>query len=254
MNNRFLFKLIFLFFFAAVAGILPEHKVGADEAILYVGKFSQSAKTGKLPAGWEPLYFKNIEHHTVYEPVEDKGIPVIRAHSNASSSGLIRKIEIDPHEYPVISWRWKITNIYEKGDVTKKQGDDYPARIYVTFAYDPSNVGFFEKAKFKTAKLLYGEYPPVAAINYIWASKAEKGAVIPNPYTKRAMMIVVESGDAQKDTWVNSKRNILEDYRKAFGEDPPRISGVAIMTDSDNTEESATTYYGDIIFEKNQTP
>jgi hypothetical protein len=28
------------------------------------------------------------------------------------------------------------------------------------------------------------------------------------------------------------------------------VSGVAIMTDTDNTRESATAFYGDIIFKK----
>jgi hypothetical protein len=63
-------------------------------------------------------------------------------------------------------------------------------------------------------------------------------------------MIVVESGPARLNRWVQEKRNILEDYRKAFGNPPPLISGVAVMTDSDNTGESATAHYGDIIFMK----
>ena len=50
------------------------------------------------------------------------------------------------------------------------------------------------------------------------------------------------------DTWIDEKRNIAEDFQKAFGQKPPLISSVAIMTDTDNTKESATAYYGDIIF------
>ena len=63
-------------------------------------------------------------------------------------------------------------------------------------------------------------------------------------------MIVVESGEAKLNQWVNEERNIYEDYKKAFGEEPPMISGFAIMTDTDNTGESATAYYGDIVFKK----
>ena len=63
-------------------------------------------------------------------------------------------------------------------------------------------------------------------------------------------MIVVESGPEKVNQWVNEERNVLEDYRKAFGEDPPLVSGVALMTDTDNTGESATAYYGDISFRK----
>jgi hypothetical protein len=138
----------------------------------------------------------------------------------------------------------------KKADIYRKEGDDFPARIYITFEYDRSKLGFFERAKYEAIKLLYGEYPPLAAINYIWESKAPKGLVVPNTYTDRVKMIVVESGPELLDQWVAEERNVREDYRQAFGEDAPMISGVAIMTDTDNTGESATAYYGDIVFKR----
>lgn len=113
-----------------------------------------------------------------------------------------------------------------------------------------ANLGFFEKTKFEMIKLLYGQYPPIGAINYIWESKAPKGTMIPNPYTDRVIMIVVESGGEKLNQWVSEERNLYEDYKNAFDKEPPMISGVAIMTDTDNTGESATAYYGDIIFKK----
>ncbi len=220
-------------------------------ATIPVGHFSQLKDTSELPAAnWEPLHFKDISAHTIYSVVLDDGVSVIKAESTASSSGLTRQITIDPAEYPVLSWSWKVTNIYQAGDVKVKAGDDYPARIYITFAYDPEKVSFWEKVKFNTIKLFYGQYPPINAINYIWANKAPQGLIVPNPYTDRVKMIVIESGEEHIDTWIFETRNIAEDYRTAFGEEPPRISGIAIMTDSDNTGENATAWYGDIIFLK----
>jgi hypothetical protein len=219
-----------------------------SDNILKVGKFSDVSLNEKIPSQWQPLTFKNIDKHTGYSLVKDNGKTVIRAESKASASGLIRKISIDPREYQWITWNWKISNIFEKGDVTQKKGDDYPARIYITFEYNPDKLSFFEKTKYKTARLLYGEYPPHAAINYIWESKAPRETMVPNPYTDRVKMIVVESGDEYAGVWREEKRNIYEDYKKAFDEEPPMISGVAIMTDSDNTGESAVAYYGDIYF------
>ena len=171
----------------------------------------------------------------------------MRAESDASASGLIRKIRIDPRKYPVIEWRWRAIGVYENGDVSRKDGDDYPARIYIAFEYDPDDVGFFERAKFKAIKMIHGEYPPIGAINYIWASNAPNGQIVPNAYTDRVKMIVVESGGENTGTWVAESRNVLEDYKTAFGADPPMIRGIAIMTDSDNTGESTVTYYGDIV-------
>jgi hypothetical protein len=74
--------------------------------------------------------------------------------------------------------------------------------------------------------------------------------MVPNPYTDRVIMIVIESGETRLDEWIIEERNVYEDYMKAFGENPPKISGVAIMTDTDNTKESAVAYFGDIVFKK----
>lgn len=216
---------------------------------LIVGKFSDLTADKKMPDGWEPLIFNKIKRHTMYNRFDDNGIPVIKAESHASASGLIRKIRIDPEKYPIFKWRWKVTNTYKKGDVTRKDGDDFPARIYIAFKYNPDDVGFFERAMFFAIKLFYGEYPPIAAINYIWANKAPVGTIAENPYTSRVKMIVVESGKKKLNLWMEEERNIYNDYISAFGKKPPLISGVGIMTDSDNTGESAISFYGDILFE-----
>ncbi len=221
-----------------------------SEAVIEVGKFS-AAKVGDTPPpGWKPLTFKKIERHTTYKLVKDDGKVVIKAIAKASASGLTREIKINPKEYPIVQWQWKVTNVLKKGNVKRKDGDDYPARIYITFEYDPSKLSLAEKAKYEAVKVLYGQYPPHGAINYIWENKAPLGTVVPNPYTDRVKMIVVESGEAKLNQWVNEERNLYEDYKKAFGEEPTLISGVAIMTDTDNTGESATAYYGDILFKK----
>jgi hypothetical protein len=224
-----------------------------QEAILEVGRFSGEPLENSLPTGWKRLTFKKIDRHTTYALIKDGDTVVVKAVAESSASGLVREIKIDPKEFPVVQWLWKVTNILKKGDVRRKEGDDYPARIYVTFEYDSSKLGFFEKAKYEAVRLLYGQYPPIGAINYIWESKLPQGMMIPNPYTNRVIMIVVESGETKLNQWVSEERNIYGDYKKAFGQEPPMISGVAIMTDTDNTDESATAYYGDIIFRKTKS-
>ena len=215
---------------------------------LDIGQFSAAKAGGPFPDSWEPLTFEKIEKHTQYSLVEDHGVVAVKAVSRGSASGLVRKVDIDPMRYPVIEWRWKVENILEKGDVTRKEGDDYPARLYITFKYDSSKVGFFERAKYEAMRLARGEYPPMGAITYIWDSKSPVGTTVPNPYTDRVMMIVLQSGSEKAGRWVGESRNLVEDYRKAFGGDPPRISGVALMTDTDNTQESAVAWFGDIVF------
>lgn len=221
---------------------------GEPSSVLEVGAFSTEKAGNSLPARWEPLHFRDIKIHTHYRLVEADGQVVVQAKADASASGLIRRISIDPKEYPIVQWRWKVSNVLQKGNVHRKDGDDYPARLYILFEYDPDRLGFFERLKYETAKLFYGAYPPLASINYIWASNAPEGLVVPNPYADRSMMVVVQSGEKNLNRWLTEERNIYEDYRRVFKDEPPMISGVAIMTDTDNTGESATAYYGDILF------
>lgn len=240
---------ILIVLLVAFFGISP-FVLAESSSVIEVGGFSTEKTTNSLPAHWEPFYFKNIKGHTNYQLAEEDGQVIVKAVADASASGLIRKITIDPKEYPIIQWRWKVANILEKANIYKKKGDDYPARIYITFEYDSARLGFLDKVKYKIVKMLYGEYPPLAAINYVWASKAPVGLAVPNAYTDRAMMMVVESGAKSLNKWIKEERDIDADYRIAFKEEPPMISGVAIMTDTDNTREFGTAYYGDILFRK----
>ena len=217
--------------------------------ILEIGKFSSETEGQKIPKDWEELNFEKISRHTQYKLVEDEGTIVVEAKSHASASGLVRKMKVDIQEYPIIQWRWKVSNVIQNSDVRRKDGDDYAARIYITFEYDPKKVGFLRKTKYKVGKLLLGDIP-ISAINYIWESKTPVGTIVDNAYTDFAKMIVVESGKEKVGQWVLEERNLYEDYIKAFNEDPPLINGIAIMTDTDNTGEIATAYYGNIIFKK----
>jgi hypothetical protein len=216
------------------------------------GLFSATRPGANLPDGWQPVTFSRIARHTHYSLVEEGGTVVVKAVSDRSASGLVRRISIDPAAYPVIQWRWKVNNVLHKGDVSSKDGDDYPARIYITFAFDPDKAGFLERLEYQAARLIRGPDVPYRAISYIWGSNSPAGTMIANAYTDRVMMFVVQGGGAKLHQWVTQRRNVYEDYRKAFGEQPTMITGVAIMTDTDNTRESAVAWYGDIVFRKKQ--
>jgi len=220
-----------------------------SDAVLEVGRFSAGTPGQAVSDGWTPLTFSNVKQHTRYELVNDGSLAVVKARSESSASGLIRKTRIDPREYPIMRWRWKVENILAKSDILRKDGDDYPVRVYVTFEYDPARTSLFRLAKYQAARLIYGDIP-IAALVYVWDSRAPAGLFVDNAYTDFAKMVVVRSGPDAVGTWVEEERNVYDDYMKAFGEAPPMIKGVAIMTDTDDTKESATAYYGDIVFKK----
>ncbi len=238
----------------AVYRLIASAVEAGNDAVIQVGEFS-SAKSGQpIPKAWQPLTFKDIQRHTRYTLVDDNGTAVVLAEADGSASGLIQELEADPGKYPVVQWRWKVPHVLEKGDVHRKSGDDYPARLYITFALESDKLGFLDKLKYRAVKLVYGRYPPSKSINYIWANKAPKGTMVPNPYTDKAMMFVVESGVEKAGRWVQEERHIYHDFKLAFGMEPPLISGVAIMTDADDTGESAKAYYGDILLKSAGRP
>lgn len=215
---------------------------------LRVGNFSAADIRAEVPKGWEPLTFKRIDSRTKYALARKDGTTVVKATSNGGAAGLIHRQAISPEQYPVIEWRWNVERVLPKDDEQSKSGDDYPARLYITFDYDEDDLGFFDRMKLKGMKALGYDNIPLRALSYVWASHSPVGEVYDNPYTDWVQMLPVESGEKKAGTWTSERRNVLEDYRAAFGEDPPPISGVAIMTDTDNTGTSATAYYGDIVF------
>ncbi len=222
-----------------VSGVLESPTLAfgdSSRAILFTEEFNTLDK-------WKPLKFKNIEDMSSYTLDQQRDREsFVKAQSSNSASGMIWLNEFDVYEYPLIRWRWKVSNVYIKGNARLKTGDDYPMRIYVLFKYDTKDPRVKKKFKYGLAKLLYGKYPPYASLNYIWANREHQQRFISNPFAKESMMIPLRSGSALAGQWLEEERNILEDYREAFGEDPPATAGLAFMNDSDNTGESSESW------------
>lgn len=192
---------------------------------------------------WKPLTFPKIKKHSEYVITpEPDGNRILTTRSHASASGIVYKGSFNPFRYPIVRWRWKVDNVYSNADPHTKQGDDYPLRVYVIFEYDPDKAGLAQRALYGLAKKIYGQYPPLASLNYVWASRQVAEPFFDNPYTDRAKMIPLRSGTALLGQWVDERVDILTDYRRVFGEDPPEKASLAIMNDSDNTGEAAVSH------------
>jgi hypothetical protein len=186
-----------------------------------IGLFSQ----GNLSAWYEESFVGN----TQYQLIEDEQGLVLEAFTEASASGLFRTIDIDLSSTPYLNWSWKVENIYSENDELSRSGDDYPVRIFVVV----SGGIFFWNTR---------------AVNYVWSSNQAVGSRWESAVTRNAMMLAVNSGDAELGQWRYGKRNIREDFKNFFDIDITEINAIAIMSDSDNTGQSARAYYGDIFF------
>lgn len=192
---------------------------------------------------WDPLIFPKIKRRSTYTVnLELTDNWVLKTSSNASASGLICKRTYNVFDYPRLHWRWKVENIYTKGDAKKKSGDDYPLRVYVTFEFDPKMASWWKRAQYQTARVLYGTYPPDSTVNYVWANRAQATRVITSPYTDSSKLIILQAGQKRTGEWIEEVVNVLDDYRRAFGHDLPKMASLAIMNDSDNTGETSVSY------------
>jgi len=192
----------------------PSASVPGPGKDIQVGRFS----VGDL-SGWSDKPFKGKTVYTL-----EGG--VLKARSVKSASGLIKKLSVDTRKYPKLSWSWRIDHSLKREDIKSKKGDDFAARVYVIFPRT-----FFWRMR---------------AINYVWANKMAKGSEAVSPYTANSVIIALQSGDEKAGTVVQEERDIREDYRRIFGEEPPLLGGVAILTDTDDTQDEATAWYGDI--------
>ena len=161
---------------------------GAPE--IPVGPFSGPDGRGGLPPDWKPWILNNVKRHTTYRMVKD-GSPAIEARADASASGLMRSVNIDPKEYPVIGWRWKVAAIIQGADISRKENNDSPARLYVAFAYDIDKVPLSERLKYWVARRIYSQSLPLRAIAYTWANRHPRGELRPN-----ALHLMVHAGGA----------------------------------------------------------
>jgi len=191
---------------------------------------------------WEPLTFPKIKAHSKYTLVSEGNKSILKAESRASASAIVYRRTFNIYENPRLHWRWKVTKLSDRGNPKEKAGDDYPIRVYVMFQYDPDRASLGESLIYKATKAIYGKYPPHSTLNYVWTGANISERFIASPYTGKAYMVVLERGNEKVGQWVEESVNVLEDYRKAFGKEPPAMAGIAVMSDSDNTGTNAEAY------------
>jgi hypothetical protein len=185
---------------------------------------------------------KPTQYHLVN--TAEEGV-VIESRAHASASGLEYPTSFDLQEYPWLEWRWKVPKMVEGTRNSLAHIEDSPARMVVTFEGGRDKLAPDEQMNYDLAKAIAGTTMPYATLMYVWDDNLPYGTVVQHNMTTRVKSIVVGS-KASLGSWVVERHNLLNDYRRAFREDPPRASAVGFMTDTDNTQTVAGAFYGDI--------
>ena len=214
--------------------------------VVEVARFSQMSAGAPLPEGWMQWGLNSGRQPTRYRIASIGRTVALEAYADQAGTGLNRHIRVDPHRQPILEWRWRVDSLTPDADANYRRRDDSAARLVVAFHGDASKLDFDDRAKLRLAKAITGEALPYAILMYVWANHVPVDTVVPNPHFGRIRLIVVESGPARLGEWVSYRRNVLEDYRRAFNEDPGDIVSVGVLTDSDTPQQVAHDYYGDI--------
>jgi hypothetical protein len=183
-----------------------------------------------VPPGWRTQSWGSPKYD--FEVVNDGSARVLRMLSDGDSSTINKEIKIDCKDYPILQWSWKVVMLPKGADARQKATDDEAAQVYVTFPRFPAAVRS-------------------RVIGYIWDTTAPAGLTVKSEKTGLVTYIVMRSGEADLGKWLTESRNVCEDYKKIFGEEPAeKMEALSLAIDSDDTKSKAEAFIGDIFFRK----
>ncbi len=200
-----------------------------------------------LGSGWEPYRLPG-KRVTSYRVSEVDGQPAVRADAHRSASMVRRKLNVPARDLGQIRFSWWVPHMMAQARLRDHGKEDSPVRVVLAFDGDHGKLSTRNKLMFELAHTLTGEPPPYATLMYVWDSEASLDEVINSARTDRIRKIVVDSGPYRLKSWRAHERDVVADFRRAFGEDPGALIGVALMSDSDNTASIIHAFYGPVWF------
>jgi len=204
---------------ALLLGALPRRAGAQPSECVAIEDFAK-AKAGEFPTDWKP---RKDAGKDVYKVVEEQGLRFLRAASKGLGIQAAKQVEWDLGAYPWLSWSWRPREFPKGGDERDSGANDSVLAVYLLVPYS--------------------RITGPKAMKYVWSEKVPVGTHLNSNYGL-TQVLVLKSGLVGRDEWSEQKVNVLEDYKKYFGEsDTPRPAGIAVLTDSDDTKSSAQGDY-----------
>ncbi len=198
------------------------------------------------PDGWHPVTLPG-KSPTQYRMTVKEGRTAIEARSERSASLWRQHLSRAPSQLGVVEFSWWVQAAVPGADIAQADREDAAARVLFAFDGDHDRLSPRNRMLFDLAHALTGERPPYATLMYVFGSATPEGSVVHGPRSDRVRKIVVDAGDARARQWRTHRRDLVADFRLAFGEDPGPLLSVALMTDSDNTGTGAMAWYGPVV-------
>lgn len=218
---RVCFFLLFLFFISSFSW--------AAESVTLEDWQSDNIGAKGIPAGWTGQGWGFPDYDMTI--VVDEGRKALHMKSDDDSSTINKKLrqKIDLQRTPILQWQWKVVELPTSGDSRRADKLDQAAQIYVSWPRFPR--------AFRSR-----------IIGYVWDTTAPVGTQIRSPKSHMVTYIVVRSGDAELGKWITEQRNVREDYKRIFGEEPFDPGYISLSIDSNDTHSRAEAFIGAILF------
>jgi Protein of unknown function (DUF3047) len=195
--------------------------------------------------GWHPHGLPG-KAPTSYRWTVKDGLGAWHAVAQRSASLMRRQLPAEQTAPTRVEFSWWVDELISAADIRQAEADDAPVRVIFAFDGDRAKLSMRNRMLSELAQALTGEPLPYATLVYAWDGRAPLDDVVVSPRSDRIRTVVVESGGRHLKQWRHYQRDLAADFRRAFGEDPGPLMGLAVMTDADNTASRAEAWYGDI--------
>ena len=202
---------------------------GAAEVAVVEDWSRQPAGAKGVPEGW--TRYATIGGRPAYDfqVAEDAGRKALLLRSHNDHSTIVREIRVDLRATPVLEWNWRVVKLPTGGDIRAKENSDLTAHLLVIWPRFPAMV---------RSRL----------IGYVWDATAPVDTVEKSRKTGTVHFFVLRSGTTELNQWLTERRNVLEDYRRIFGEEPEDPRALALSIDTNDTHSEAEALVGRIAF------
>jgi len=182
---------------------------------------------------------------TRYEAGQRDGRPALHARSESGNSTMRLPLQPTPLTPGArLGFSWWVPALLPQADLGNAETDDAVARIILTFDGDRASWSRRDHMLSELAQLITGEPMPYATLIYVWDDRYPVGTVVDNPHTRRIRKLVVQSGPDRLGRWVDHERDVFGDFQRVFGAEPGPITGLGLMTDSNNTRTDTEAWFG----------
>ena len=187
--------------------------------------------TRGVPPPWQKQRWGSPAYD--FTVVENGGQRALHLKSAGDSSNLSLELKgrVSLKDTPVLEWRWKVVALPAGADSRKKETDDQAAQLYLTWPRFPEAVRS-------------------RIIGYVWDTTAPAGTIVKSQKTGTVTYVVVRSGPAELGRWLTERRDVRQDFKQIYGEEPEDPAVISIGIDSDDVQGTAESYLGSIVFKK----